>query len=90
MSVESISSWSCHDINDSPVFAVQRYKPICKISMLQKLSEEVRESDAHAKDCARKAAAQLDPPLQQSYLDAEQYWLQLVRRLASLPGLEGD
>jgi len=31
--------------------------------MLQKLSDEVRECHAHAKDCARKAAAQTEPAL---------------------------
>ena len=57
--------------------------------MLQKLSDEVRECYAHAKDCARKAAAQLDPALRESFLDAEQCWLRLVRRLASAPELDG-
>jgi hypothetical protein len=50
--------------------------------MLQRLSDEVRQCHAHAKECARKAAVQLDPALRQSFLDAEQYWLRLVRRLA--------
>jgi hypothetical protein len=58
--------------------------------MLQKLSDEVRECYAHAKDCARKAAAQPEPALQQSFLDAEQCWLRLVRHLASLPDLDSD
>lgn len=58
--------------------------------MVQKLSNEVRECYAHAKDCARKAAAQLEPALRQAFLDAEQCWLRLVRRLASGPELEGD
>jgi hypothetical protein len=58
--------------------------------MLQKLSDEVRECHAHAKDCARKAAAQPEPALRQSFLDAQQFWLRLLQRLASLPELERD
>jgi hypothetical protein len=59
--------------------------------MLQKLSDEVRECHAHAKDCARKAAAaQPEPALRQSFLDAQQSWLRLLQRLASLPELERD
>jgi hypothetical protein len=57
---------------------------------MQKLSEEVRESYAHAKACARKAAVQVDPALRQSFSDAEQGWLRLVRRLASISDVEGD
>jgi hypothetical protein len=53
--------------------------------MLQKLSVEVRECHAHAKDRVRKAAAQPEPALQQSFLDAQQSWLRLVQRLALLP-----
>jgi hypothetical protein len=62
----------------------------CELNVLQKLNDEVRECHAHAKECARKAAAQLDPALQQSFLDAEQCWLRLVRRLASVQELDGD
>jgi hypothetical protein len=58
--------------------------------MLQKLNDEVRECYAHAKDCARKAAAQLEPAVRQSFLDAEQCWLRLVRRLASVPEPKGE
>ncbi|MFY9897122.1 MAG: hypothetical protein WAK67_04950, partial [Xanthobacteraceae bacterium] len=64
--------------------------PIKNVNMLQRLSHEVRECYAHAKECARKAAAQSEPALRQSFLDAEQCWLRLVQRLASLPELEGD
>jgi hypothetical protein len=53
--------------------------------MLQKLSDEVRDCYQHAKDCARKAAAQADPAVRQSFLDAQQSWLKLVRRLAAVP-----
>jgi hypothetical protein len=53
--------------------------------MLQKLSDEIRECYAHAKDCARKAAAQFEPEVRQSFLDTQQCWLRLVRRLASIP-----
>jgi hypothetical protein len=53
------------------------------IAMLQKLSDEVRECYQHAKDCARSAATQTDPAVQQSFLDARQSWLKLVRRLAA-------
>jgi hypothetical protein len=53
--------------------------------MLQKLSDEVRDCYQHAKNCARKAAAQADPAVRQSFLDAQQSWLKLVRRLAAAP-----
>jgi hypothetical protein len=56
--------------------------------MLQKLNDEVRECYQHAKDCARWAAAQTDPAVQQSFLDARQSWLKLVRRLAAAPERE--
>jgi hypothetical protein len=52
------------------------------------LSDEVRECYQHAKDCARWAAAQTDPAVQQSFLDARQSWLKLVRRLAAAPERE--
>ena len=58
--------------------------------MLQRLGDDVRECYVHAKDCARKAAAQSEPALRQSFLDAERCWLRLVQHLASLPELEGD
>lgn len=58
--------------------------------MLQKLSDEVRECYAHAKACARKAAVQPEPAIRQSFLDAQQCWLRLLRRLASLSALERD
>jgi hypothetical protein len=58
--------------------------------MLQRLSDEVRECYAHAKDCAQQAVAQPEPALRQSFLDAQQCWLRLLRRLASLPEPEHD
>jgi hypothetical protein len=58
--------------------------------MLQRLSDEVRECYAHAKACARTAAAQVEPALQQSFFDAEQSWLRLVRRLASISEFEAN
>lgn len=58
--------------------------------MLQNLSEEVRECHAHSKDCACKGVAQSDPAVRQSFLDAQQAWLRLTRRLASIPKLEGN
>jgi len=58
--------------------------------MLQKLSDEVRECHSHAKDCGRKAAAQAEPPVRQSFLDAQQCWLRLLQRLAALPEPELD
>jgi hypothetical protein len=63
---------------------------LLKANMLQRLSDDVRESYAHAKDCARKAAAQSEPAVRQSFLDAEQCWLRLLKRLAALPELERD
>jgi hypothetical protein len=38
--------------------------------------------------CARWAAAQTDPAVQQSFLDARKSWLKLVRRLAAAPERE--
>jgi hypothetical protein len=63
---------------------------LLKANMLQRLSDDVRESYARAKDCARKAAAQSEPAVRQSFLDAEQCWLRLLKRLAALPELERD
>jgi colanic acid biosynthesis glycosyl transferase WcaI len=48
--------------------------------MLQRLSDEVRACYQHAKDCARNAAAQSDPTVRQSFLDAQQGW-SVCRRL---------
>jgi hypothetical protein len=50
--------------------------------MLLYLSDEVRECSLHAKTCARNADAQSDPHVRQSFLDAEQSWLALAKRLA--------
>jgi uncharacterized protein Yka (UPF0111/DUF47 family) len=47
--------------------------------MLKNLSEEIRECLRHAEDCARKAAAQIDPNLKKDFLDLEQRWLVLAR-----------
>jgi len=66
-----------------PLFNSSR-PPTKNANMLQRLSHQVRECYAHAK------AAQSEPALRQSFLDAEQCWLRLVQRLASLPELEGD
>jgi hypothetical protein len=70
-------------------WTVQRH-PTGGIAMLQRLSDEVRACYQHAKDCARNAAAQSDPTVRQSFLDAQQGWLKLVRRLAAAPELEGN
>ncbi len=56
--------------------------------MLLHLSDQVRECHQHAKDCAQKSAAQSEPLMQQSFLDAQQAWLRLSKRLAELPKLE--
>ena len=58
--------------------------------MLRQLPDQVRECRAHAKDCARKAAEQAEAAVRESFLDAEQSWLRLLRRLVSLPELESD
>ena len=58
--------------------------------MLQKLNDEVRECHARAKDCARKAEAQAEPAVRQSFLDAQHYWLRLLQRLACVPQHEPD
>jgi hypothetical protein len=47
--------------------------------VLNNLSEEVRECLHHAEDCARKAAAQIDPKLKQDFLQLERSWLSLAR-----------
>ena len=56
--------------------------------MLLYLSDEVRECRLHAKTCARNADAQSDPHVRQSFLDAEQSWLALAKRLAHFAELE--
>jgi hypothetical protein len=56
--------------------------------MLLYLSNQVRECLQHAKICAQKSAAQLEPLLQQSFLDVQQAWSRLAQRLAELPKLE--
>ena len=58
--------------------------------MLQKLSNEVRQCHGHAKDCARMAAAQVEPAVRQSFLDAQQAWLRLARRLALASEVESN
>jgi hypothetical protein len=47
--------------------------------MLKNLSEEIRECQRLAEDCARKAAAQSDPKIKQDFLDLEVRWLFLAR-----------
>jgi hypothetical protein len=47
--------------------------------VLNNLSGDIRECLQHAKDCARKAAAQTDPKVKQDFLDMEQRWLSLAR-----------
>jgi hypothetical protein len=58
--------------------------------MLKRLSDEVRECYALARDCERKAAAQPELAVRHSFLDAQQFWLRLLRRLASLPAVDGE
>jgi hypothetical protein len=47
--------------------------------VLNNLSGNIRECLQHAEDCARKAAAQIDPKVKQDFLDLEQRWLSLAR-----------
>jgi len=47
--------------------------------MLKNLSDDISHCYEHADYCARKAAAEIDPQLQQDYLDLEQRWLSLAR-----------
>jgi hypothetical protein len=59
------------------------------MAILLHLSDMVRECYRRAQECVRKSAAtQSEPLLQQSFLDAEQAWLRLGKRLAELPKLE--
>jgi hypothetical protein len=48
-------------------------------TMLNNVSEQIRECLRHAEDCARKAAAQTDPKLKEDFLDMERRWLFLAR-----------
>jgi hypothetical protein len=48
-------------------------------AMLESLSEQIRKCYEHAEECARKAAAQIDPALKQDFFDMEQRWLSLAR-----------
>jgi hypothetical protein len=47
--------------------------------VLNNLSEPIRECLRHAENCARQAAAQIDPTLKQDFLDMERRWLLLAR-----------
>lgn len=47
--------------------------------MLSNRSEQVRECLQHADDCARQAAAQIDPKMKADFLDLERRWLSLAR-----------
>jgi hypothetical protein len=47
--------------------------------VLNNLSGNIRECLQHAEDCARKAAAQIDPKVKRDFLDLEQRWLSLAR-----------
>jgi hypothetical protein len=47
--------------------------------MLNKQSDQIRECLQHAKDCARKAAAQTDPNLKNDFFEMERRWLFLAR-----------
>jgi hypothetical protein len=80
----AIVQLSCNELSFIPWSSYQRSE------MLHVLSDQVRECHTRAKECARKAAEQLDDPVRQSFLDAEQCWLRLVRRLALIPEPEGD
>ena len=48
-------------------------------AMLESLSEQIRKCYEHAEECARKAAAQIDPALKQDFFDMGQRWLSLAR-----------
>ena len=52
--------------------------------MLLYLSDEVRECWWHAKVCARAVSSESEPDVRQSFLDVQQGWLGLARRLAEL------
>jgi hypothetical protein len=45
------------------------------------VSEGIRDCLRHAEDCARKAAAELDPGLRKDFLDLEKHWLALARSM---------
>jgi hypothetical protein len=47
--------------------------------MLNYLTEEIQECLKNARDCARKAAAQTDPKLEQDFLKLEKHWLSVAR-----------
>ena len=47
--------------------------------MLDSVSEQIRDCYDHARQCARKAAAQTDPGLRQDFLDMERRWLTLAK-----------
>jgi hypothetical protein len=50
--------------------------------MLLHLHTNVRACYINAKTCARKAAAQPDADVRQSFLDAQESWLRLAKQLA--------
>jgi hypothetical protein len=47
--------------------------------MLEKLAGNIRECYAHAEDCERQAAKQLDLALRQDFLDTARRWRFLAR-----------
>jgi hypothetical protein len=54
--------------------------------MLLHLNSDVRACYINAKTCARKAAAQPDADVRQSFLDAQERWLRLAKQLAQVLG----
>jgi hypothetical protein len=47
-------------------------------SVLDNLSEKIRDCHRHAEECERRAREQIDPGLRQDFLDAAQRWLKLA------------
>ena len=48
-------------------------------TMLESVSEEIRNCYAHAETCARQAAEQTDPKLREDFLALKAAWLKLAR-----------
>ncbi len=57
-------------------------------TMLNNLSEQIRDCLEHAEECARKAAAQPDPTLKADFLDMEKRWRSLARSYEFSESLE--
>jgi hypothetical protein len=88
-----LASWACrerHSVTPAALGPYRRPSPMVRgrnsrqvlCAMLNYLSEEIRNCRRKAEDCARKAAAQIDPKLKKHLLHLEEHWLSVARSYA--------